>query len=233
MSAPVVVSVDPGNSETDVVLGQALIVTFDQVIDPTTLNDSTFSLTYPASIQVVNASQLISGKPESSTVAVDGTWSLATVAGATVATFQPTRGFQQNTPYTAMLLGADASLSTEDLKNLAGESMAVSYQWTFTTGVLDLLIPPSTSPLVDDNRAIQLDQIRIVPRIRLNQDLTQEFDVIFPGDIDPTSFDVSDIYLSVEAILGNPLIPGPPPNLEYSATVDGNKLRIRVTGWPA
>src|ERR1035437_8805186 len=96
MSAPVVVSVDPGNSETDVVLGQALILTFDQVIDPTTLNDSPFSLTYPAPIQVVNSAQLISGKPESSTVSVDGTWSFATVAGATVATFQPSRGFQQN-----------------------------------------------------------------------------------------------------------------------------------------
>jgi hypothetical protein len=70
-----------------------------------------------------------------------------TPLGRTIATFTPNRHFQENTLYTAMLLGADASLSTEDVMNPAGESMNVSYQWTFTTGILNLLTPPPVSPL--------------------------------------------------------------------------------------
>lgn len=37
-----------------------------------------------------------------------------------------------------MLLGADAALTAAAVKNAAGEVLAVSYQWSFTTGVLQL-----------------------------------------------------------------------------------------------
>lgn len=47
MSAPNVVSVEPADSETDVILGTVIFVTFDQEIDPTTVTDATFSLTGP------------------------------------------------------------------------------------------------------------------------------------------------------------------------------------------
>lgn len=108
-------------------------------IDTTTLDNTTFSLNYPASSQVINTQQLIAGSPSSSTVSVPGTWSFATnELGQTVATFTPAAAYQQNTLYTATLLGADASLTGGCIKNLAGESLAQSYQWNFTTGVLDL-----------------------------------------------------------------------------------------------
>lgn len=55
MSAPNVVAVEPGNSETDVVLGTPIIVTFDQEIDATTITDATFCLTGPGTSEVVNA----------------------------------------------------------------------------------------------------------------------------------------------------------------------------------
>lgn len=58
----------------------------------------------------------------------------ADVQNRTVATFPPEKPFQQNTVYTVMLLGADASLTTEVPKNAAGEALALSYQWVFTTG---------------------------------------------------------------------------------------------------
>ncbi|MGB0124241.1 MAG: Ig-like domain-containing protein [Silvibacterium sp.] len=139
MSAPVVVSVQPDVNETDVVLGQPIIVTFDQVIDSSTLTESTFNLSYPAPTQIINAQQLISGPASPSTVTVHGTWSFATnTQNQTVATFTPAHAYQQNTVYTAMLLGADASLTSEDIQNPAGVSMSVSYQWGFTTGALNL-----------------------------------------------------------------------------------------------
>ena len=47
MSAPVVLSVEPGNLETDVILGIPIVVTFDQEIDPATITDATFCLTGP------------------------------------------------------------------------------------------------------------------------------------------------------------------------------------------
>jgi len=139
VSAPVVVSVQPNPSETDVVLGQQIIITFDQVIDTSTLDESTFSLTYPAPAQVINAQNLISGNPAPSTVVVQGTWTFTTnSSNQTVATFTPKTAFQQNTLYTAMLLGTDAALTSADIQNTSGQAMATSYSWSFTTGVLNL-----------------------------------------------------------------------------------------------
>lgn len=235
MSAPQVVQVTPNNEETDVVLGQALSVTFDQVIDTTTLNDDTFSLTCPAPTQILTNTQLISGEAAPSAVSVPGTWSFVVDdQNRTVATFTPTDALLQNTPYTATLFGADAALSTQDVMNPTQEAMANSYQWSFITGILQLTVPPVVSPLIDANPPINLKEIRVVPRMRrpLGQDLSQEFDIIFPDDIDPTSFDPSDLYMSIEPLLGDPnaIVP---PGLEYSATVSGNKLQIKVTGWPA
>jgi hypothetical protein len=48
------------------------------VIDTTTLTESTFSLTYPAPTQIINAQQLITGPSRPSTVSLSGTWSFTT-----------------------------------------------------------------------------------------------------------------------------------------------------------
>jgi hypothetical protein len=233
MSAPVVLQATPSDQETDVVLGQAIIVAFDQALDTSTLNDSTFSLTFPAPAQVLTSGQLVAGEAAPSTVNVEGAWSFAAdTTGRTIATFTPNRHFQENTLYTAMLLGADASLSTEDVMNPAGESMNVSYQWTFTTGILNLLTPPPVSPLLDAFPALQLDQIKVIPRRRIGQDLSQSFDILFPDDIDPTSFSVENLYMSIEPLLGDPTV-SVPQALQYAAVITGNKIQITVTGWPS
>ena len=64
MSAPVVLQATPSDQETDVVLGQAIIVAFDQALDTSTLNDSTFSLTFPAPTQVLTSGQLVERREE-------------------------------------------------------------------------------------------------------------------------------------------------------------------------
>ena len=105
MSAPVVLQATPSDQETDVVLGQAIIVAFDQAINTSTLNDSTFSLTFPAPTQVLTSGQLVAGEAAPSTVNVEGVWSFADdTLGRTIATFTPNRHFQENTLYTACLL---------------------------------------------------------------------------------------------------------------------------------
>ena len=37
-------------------------------------------------------------------------------------------------------------------------------------------------------------------------DLTQVVDIIFPGPIDPASIDLSDLMISIEAVMGDPHI---------------------------
>lgn len=124
-----------------------------------------------------------------------------------------------------------ANLASEDVKNANGEVMAASYQWTFTTGTLALTTPPPISPLIADNPPIQPDQIKIIPRIkRIGVDLAQEIDIIFPDAIDPNSFDLNDILMSVEAVLGDPNVPVP-QNLKPTATIVGNRIKILITGW--
>ena len=59
MSAPLVVNVDPANNEVDVVLGTQITITFDQSIDTTTIDESTFSVTGPGQTQILTAGQLI------------------------------------------------------------------------------------------------------------------------------------------------------------------------------
>lgn len=149
MSAPVVVQVNPDVSETDVILGAPIVITFDQAIDTTTLTNDTFSVTLPSQTQVITSEELISrGNPvtEPSPQPVTGTFTFATdTQGRTVATFTPDKPFRPNTQYTALLMGAAAELATEDVHNPAGEAMATSYEWTF---VQDLVSPscPNQTP---------------------------------------------------------------------------------------
>jgi len=226
MSAPKIVKVVPDVDERDVVLGQAISVYFDQEIDPTSLDEDTFSLSCPSPTQVVSGNQLISGDSPPSSLAVEGTWSfILDSSGHSVATFQPRFGFRPNTVYSAIILGADASLSTEDLHNMAGIALAESYTWSFTTGDLNLKTPPVTSPLLDEQPPIQPGDIHIVPRLGTT---SQSFDIIFPEDIDPTSFDVNDMLVSIEPVLGNPMI-AVPSGLAFTAVVTGRKVTVTIT----
>jgi len=110
--------------------------------------------------------------------------------------------------------------------------MATSYEWTFVTGDLNLATPPPTSPLLDDMPAIDLGQIKVIPRgRRYGVDLTQEIDIIFPGPIDPNSINTDDILMSIEAVLGDPTVPIP-AGLTPTVTINGSILKIVISGWP-
>lgn len=192
MSAPLVVNVDPANNEVDVVLGTQITITFDQLIDTTTIDESTFSVTGPGQTQVLTAGQLIAkdGDTLLSREYIEGTFAFdLTSAGASIVSFVPKRHFQPDVQYQILLLGLDASLTVDVIKNPGGEAMAASYQWSFQTGDLNLAVPPTQSLLIENTLASAINpaDIRLLPRKMVGADLTQIVDIIFPGPIDPAS----------------------------------------------
>jgi hypothetical protein len=104
---PVVVSVAPPNLAVGVCPNTLLVATFNQAMNPSTINTTTFTLTSP-------------GTPP---VAVSGavTYNAAIYA----ATFTPTAPLALNTLYTATI--------TTGAQDIAGDSLASDYVWTFTT----------------------------------------------------------------------------------------------------
>lgn len=104
---PVVVSVAPPNLAVGICPNTLLVATFSQAMNPATINTTAFTLTSP-------------GTPP---VAVAGvvTYNAAIYA----ATFTPTDPLALNTLYTATI--------TTGAQDLAGDSLASDYVWTFTT----------------------------------------------------------------------------------------------------
>jgi hypothetical protein len=152
---------------------------------------------------------------------IEGTFAFDIDAqGRSVVSFVPKRHFQPNVLYQVLLLGDDASLTINTIKNPAGETMTASYQWSFQTGDLNLTVPPVQSLLIQNTLASALNpvEIKILPRKMVGVDLTQVIDIIFPGPIDPDSFDLNDLMISIEPVLGDPRI-AVPPNLQPSNTV--------------
>jgi hypothetical protein len=103
-TAPTIGSTSPSDTATGIATNAALSATFSEVMDPTTITSSTFTLTGPGAT------------PVAGTVTYSGT----------TAVFQPTSALAPNTEYLATI--------TTGVKDLAGNPMASNYAWTFTTG---------------------------------------------------------------------------------------------------
>jgi hypothetical protein len=104
--------VSPLLGATGVAINGAIKVTFDKIMDPLTLNTSTFTVT-------------------SADSSVTGTVTLAPLGK--IATFQPTGDLAANTLYTATV--------TTGAKDLAGNALASNKVWTFTTGATAAAAP--------------------------------------------------------------------------------------------
>jgi hypothetical protein len=61
--------------------------------------------------------------------------------------------------------------------------MALSYNWSFQTGDLNLTVPPTQCLLIEYTLALAINplDIKILPRKMVGVDLTQIIDVIFPA----------------------------------------------------
>lgn len=132
--APTVSFTAPAANDLNVPLNQKVLVAFSEVMNQSTINQSTFKLTGPGLT-------LVSG---------------AVASFGTSATFTPAAALAANTPYTATI--------TTGVKDLAGNAMAATYGWTFTTGaaaVVDLTAP-TVSVTSPTNTAIAVPINRLV-----------------------------------------------------------------------
>jgi hypothetical protein len=103
-TAPTVLTTSPRDADTDVALGVVLSVEFSEAMDLTTLSDTSFTL------EVVSGGASVAGSVN---------------ASGTQATFQPAAELAEDTQYRATL--------TTDVKDLAGNALALEFSWTFTT----------------------------------------------------------------------------------------------------
>lgn len=248
MTAPTVTSVTPTADETDVVLGTQIIVVFSFLMDHTTINDGTFSLTGPGQTMIATPDQMIAEDPVSVTGReyITGTFSFDDTIGGglqTQVTFNPSKPLRPDVEYTILIMGSGGVLSSDAVKNIYGVAMVGSYTWSFTTGELNLVVPPPSAPVPGASPQFDPSTIVVIPRQSGNQrvgaDLSQEIDLIFPDSVSLTPYDPTpDILTSVEAILGDPdvVIPsGLVTNLGWTSYggKPNRKLTISITGWPS
>ncbi|HVB33970.1 MAG TPA: Ig-like domain-containing protein [Patescibacteria group bacterium] len=126
-AAPVVVSTVPANGATGVPLAQIITATFNETMNATTINTSTFTVTGAG------------GAPVTGTVTYSGT----------TATFTPAASLAGSTVYTATI--------TTGAKNPVGTSLASNFVWSFTTGTIPTVgnpIPPNGATNVPINQQI-------------------------------------------------------------------------------
>jgi len=246
MPAPVVLSVTPANLETDVVLGTQITVLFDSLMDHDSISDETFSLTGPGQTQIVTPDQVIANDPQPVTGReyITGSFSFDDTVGVgtqTLVTFNPAKPLRPDVEYSVLILGSGGTLSSSSVKNASGVEMVQSYQWVFTTGELNLSVPPTLSPIPGPAPVLDPKSIVVIPRQSGNQvvgaDLTQEIDLIFPDSVSLSPYDPTpDIITSIEAILGDPLVTVP-TNLTVTpawASYGGRpnrKLTLVISGW--
>ncbi len=131
---PQVASTSPTEGEQDIATNQALLVTFNELIEPTTATLTSFKVTNPAG------------------VAVNG----VVIVNGTAAKFTPTVSLKTNTKYTV-------TLST-DITDLAKNKLATQYVFSFTTGDGIDHTPPSVmyvSPSVNETNVSNNNAVSI------------------------------------------------------------------------
>jgi hypothetical protein len=144
-------------------------VTFDQVIDVTTFDESSFLLSAPPETPRVPPGGLVGPvAPVTGTDYVQGTFTFAVnTAGATIATFTPARPMRPNVKYTVLITTVVQTPSPSPV------SLSANYTWSFTTGVLNLTTPPPQQPGPGAVGRIRKEDLRISPRSSINNDLHQ------------------------------------------------------------
>jgi hypothetical protein len=128
---PTVTFVSPTHLATSVPLDQNVTALFDEPMDTTTLNTTTFTVTENGSVAVT----------------------AVVTSNGTQITLNPTANLLPNTLYTAVI--------TVGVTDVAGNPLAAQYEWDFTTGSATDTTPPtviSTDP-ADTNTDVPLNQV--------------------------------------------------------------------------
>jgi hypothetical protein len=150
--SPTIVSTDPARYDIGVPLNKTISALFSKSMDQSTITTATFTL----------ANATLGG------LVIDGTVSYTGVT----AVFSPLSNLAPNTTYTA-------SINT-GAKDLAGNSIVSNYFWSFTTGTIADLIPPTV---------IATDPIDNATGVALNKKIAATFsESMNPASISITSF---------------------------------------------
>jgi hypothetical protein len=126
-TVPAVNVTTPQSNAEDVFLDSQPAVTFNELMDPASLNNSTFTLTSSDDQRINGSIHYVQNGSEG------------------MATFIPEYPLSPYTIYTA-------SLST-DIKDPAGNHLASPYKWTFTTGYMDSAGNESATPMPESTVA--------------------------------------------------------------------------------
>jgi hypothetical protein len=118
---PIVISTDPANAATSVPLRQVITATFNEEMDPATINQESFILT-----NGLKSSEAITG-----TLTYNNT-------NATMS-FVPSTPLTSNTTYTGRIKAS--------VKDFAGTPLQTDYVWTFSTGLVLSPTVISTDPV--------------------------------------------------------------------------------------
>lgn len=150
-TAPTVISNIPANAATGVSINSKISATFSEAMNTSTLNTATFTLMQGGT-------------------AVSGTITYATTGNT--ATFTPTGNLATNSSFTATI--------TTAAKDLAGNGLAASFTWNFTTGAT----ADNTAPNV-----LSTNPIDNATGVAINHTVNATFDeAMDPSTINVTSF---------------------------------------------
>jgi len=155
-------------------------------------------------------------------------------SGGTVVTFTPSRPLAPGIVYTILIVGSDSTLASTFVHDLSGNNLLQSYQWSFTTGTMDVATPPTQNPIPPPKSFINPGQIQVIPRPAPGADdpsisSISVIELIFPAPINPDSFDPTQLLIGIEPIMGDPDVMVP-PGASASYIIQGNKLIVTVTG---
>ncbi|WP_242044579.1 DUF4082 domain-containing protein [Anabaena azotica] len=117
---PTVTATSPMSNATEVSVGNSVMATFSEAIDPATINSNTFELR----------------NSNNSLITATVTYN----AGNNTATLTPSSFLAASTTYTATIKGGATGV-----KDSAGNALVSNYTWTFTTGAASFTIWNSTA----------------------------------------------------------------------------------------
>ena len=190
---PEVVSTNPADLATGVQLDQVITVTFNEAMNPATINPAAFSLLGPG-----GAGGRVAGAMDiSGTVTYDEeTFTMS---------FEPADPMLPETEYTALV--------ATTVKDMMGNALQVSYEWSFNTGATPTVTSTDPTNLAEN---VPLDKV-------INVVFSQEMD---PATISATSFTILNGTLAVSGEVtyaGNTATFTPDadllPGTEYTATI--------------
>jgi hypothetical protein len=212
----------PADKSKDVVLQAAVVITFDQEINISTLSEMSFLMSGPGQNGVMTPDSMTSTTQPAiqGREFIQGTFSFALDGqGRTVATFKPSKVLRPNITYNILI--------SQDVKSATGSPLDADYGWSFTTGALNLKTPPVQNPLPAEVGRIEPDDLKVTPSATLNDDL-HIIEIEFPDEVDPASVDTNQIKVKLEAFLEDPDVEVPDIQ-SVNVTVVGNKLHIEIT----